>query len=243
MKLTMIITLCVLSACTTTASNAVQLDDVMNDAFRYWELFRDPSNGLWCDSIGLNTGSARCKFGSAIYSSAGTGMGIVSDCVRAELGLSSKGAAKQRVLQTLDSILHSWPREAKHGFFVHFFDGLKPRSEYSTIDTAEMTAGALFASNYFGEDIVVRAEKLFALTDWQQAIDSASDPTMRTVVNPASGRLSGVLKPFNEYYIVAYLAKRQKKRQGFQVSRDFLWDHRQAGWSSGLPQSLQLLGL
>ena len=27
---------------------------IMKDTFKYWNLFRDDSNGLWCDSVGLN---------------------------------------------------------------------------------------------------------------------------------------------------------------------------------------------
>ena len=129
-------------------------DALFKDSFRFWSAFRDPHNGLWCDTIYFNQSSVCGDKASDFYSSAGTGMGLISDCVFAEVGLLSRSGAQARALQTLLTIDGSWPREKFSGFFVHFtgprFDA---KSEFSTVDTAEMALGALFAGNYFGGNV------------------------------------------------------------------------------------------
>lgn len=244
MKLASAIVLVFLSSRADAISD-IQLDDIMKDTFTYWNMFRDGSNGFWCDSVGLNgtlTQYPRCGNGNARYSSAGTGVGLVSDCIQAELGLISRETAQNRVLQTIASLLSAWPREKTHGFFVHFLYGQKPTSEYSTIDTAEMTAGALFAGNYFGGEVSDKAEQLFALTDWQQALKSATDPTIFPVVNATSGQMGGVLKPFNEYYIVAYMAKRQKSEKASQYFETFFGTTGKPVGAQGFPKVFNYWG-
>ena len=78
------------------------------------------------------------------------------------------------LVQTLTSLLTSWPRETFSGFMVHFTNrwrvkmkllrhllnvenvrNLDPLSEYSTIDTSECVLGALFAGNYFGGEVTL----------------------------------------------------------------------------------------
>lgn len=211
-----IVVLCGIGVC---ADRAV-INQPFSDALEFWGLFRDNSTGLWCDSIRFD-GASWCGSKNQRYSSAGTGMGLVSDCMQVELGSISRTEGQQRVSQTISTIRKSWPRENFHGFFVHFTDLFTPVGEYSTIDTAEMTAGALFAGNYFGGDVLAAAEALFSLTDWSQALSSATDPTISTTVNETTGKLQGALKPFNEYYIVADLARRQDPRTNSKASQYF----------------------
>ena len=70
----------------------------------------------------------------------------VSEAISAQLGYQSEEQARERVVQTLLTFTTSWPREPNHGFLVHFSNrNFEALSEFSTIDTAELVLGAMFA--------------------------------------------------------------------------------------------------
>ena len=53
--------------------------EIFEDALAVWQAYRDPGNGLWCDTLRFgNQGSAEpivtCGANNNFYSSAGTGM-------------------------------------------------------------------------------------------------------------------------------------------------------------------------
>ena len=58
----------------------------MDDIVGAWKLFRDSKNGLWCDSLWLSDYQTPCGADNNFYSSAGTGMGLVSEAIMTELG-------------------------------------------------------------------------------------------------------------------------------------------------------------
>ena len=109
-----------------------------------------------------------------------------------------------------------WPTEPFSGFYVHWTCGyaaegplgdthatdqhvlspfkLKPCGEFSTIDTAEMTMGALFAGNYFGGELHSLALDIARSVDWNKAIKSANDPTIFPVVNGTTGQMGGTIR-------------------------------------------------
>ena len=166
------------------------------------DAFRDPTNGCYCDHFafdGSDPVSSRAEALSGAvcdgqqYSSAATGMGLVATCAFAEMGLLSAAEAERRALQTLESLATLWPREKFSGFFVHFCDRaspmFRPTAEYSTVDTAEMVMGALFAGNYFGGAVQRVAQKLAAEVNWSVAIESATSPTIYPVINAVSPRI------------------------------------------------------
>ena len=77
-------------------------------------------------------------------------MGLVSKAIMAEYGYQSHKDAEADVTQTLYTVLENWPKDTHTGFLVHFTNrNWKGLSEYSTIDSAELVLGALFAGNYF----------------------------------------------------------------------------------------------
>ena len=51
------------------------------------------------------------------------------------------------------------------------------------------------------------AQALAKNISWSAAIKAADDPTIFPLVNGSDGTLSGSIRPFNEYYLVAYLAQ------------------------------------
>ena len=90
---------------------------------------------------------------------------------------------------------------------VHFTNrNLQPLSEFSTIDTAECVLGALFAGNYFGGEVLNLALQLKEDTKWSDALEASDSGRIYPVVDPETGVFSGVISPYNEYYLVAYMA-------------------------------------
>lgn len=200
-------------------------DSLMKDLFQFWEAFREPSTGIYCDTI--NFLPNRTCGPSDFYSAAGTGMALMAQCVFAEIGLVTRAAAEQKVEQALLVVEREWPREARTGFYAHFTlikDGhLVPTrgTEYSTIDSAEMLMGALFAGNYFGGDIQLRAQRLARNVSWSDAIEAPDKPTIYPVVLPETSTMSGMIRPFNEYYILAYMAQLMDPSSGSKAQRYF----------------------
>ena len=109
------------------------LSNLTHDAFAYWFAFRDPLNGLYCDTVPF--AGPRCGDANNRYSSAGTGMGLVAEAVAAELGLLSRAAAEQRALQTLRTVLSRWPREPHTHFLVHYLRIAKTGSSSMLLTT------------------------------------------------------------------------------------------------------------
>ena len=102
---------------------------MLRDAFRFWFQYRDSETGLFCDNLQVTRAGAAAYFHSPpcgdqnnLYSVAATGMGLIADCVAAELGLLSGNEAQQRALQTITSLQTHWPRENHSGFYAHFTD-------------------------------------------------------------------------------------------------------------------------
>jgi len=167
---------------------AVQVDPAMTDLFQFWSAFRDPVTGAFCDSLQFGD-TVICGGGNNIYSSAGTGMGLIAECVFAELGLLPRADAERNALQTIETLATQWPREHFSGFWVHFTNRtFGVLSEFSTVDSAEMAAGVLFAANYYGDAVTAAAKSLLADTLWANAI-ADSGPVIYPVVNQTTGLL------------------------------------------------------
>ena len=112
----------------------------------------------------------------------------------------------------MQNINSNWPRDSR-GWFTHYtgpqftVDG-----EYSTIDTAIMVAGAYMAGNYFPE-LKSLAESIGKTPQWNTVFPIYPPSGQETVtpiglymVSGANG-MGAETKPFNEYYMVAFLAK------------------------------------
>ena len=179
---------------------------IFNDSLTLWEMYRDPITGVYCDHVQFHS-SKPCGAGNNFYSSAGTGMGLVIKSIMVEYGYNSYSQAESEATQTLKNITNCWPKDSHTGFLVHFTNRKwQATSEFSTIDSAELVLGALFAGNYFGGEVLQLANSLKNSIAWSAAIKSASNPTIYPVVDPNTGVMSGDIRPYNEYYLVAYLA-------------------------------------
>ncbi len=157
-------------------------------------------NGLYRDRLrfdGAHEGPA---------SMATTGMGLISLCIGSRLGTNENAVEHAKTTaRTLLGIRHA--RNAT-GFYYHFVDmetGSRAwDSEYSTIDTAILMSGALFVASCLAGDgeldsLVVQ---LWDSIDWSLAIANPETGAIYLEMNPGSLTL-----PFNEYMLVAWLAK------------------------------------
>jgi len=181
---------------------------MMDDIVGVWNLFRDPLTGFWCDSLWISTDDVvPCGPDNNFYSSAGVGMGLVTEAIMAEIGYQTKSEARTRVVQTLTNLLADWPRETSSGFLIHYTTrDLGIISEFSTIDTTICVLGALFAGNYFGGEVESLAAQLRDATQWSDAIEAGNLPGIVATVDYNTGAFAGDIRPFNEYYLVAYIA-------------------------------------
>src|SRR5260370_25357274 len=122
------------------------LDEIERRAFRYFWEQADPHTGLVNDRAG--------NFGPDDYtvaSIAATGYGLAALPIGVERGWIDYDAAAARARITLQ---FSLTLSHQHGWIVHFVDKHSGervwKSEYSTIDTTLLVAGALAARQYFG---------------------------------------------------------------------------------------------
>ena len=109
-------------------------------------------------------------------------------------------------MQSIDS---NWPRD-NNGWFVHWTGrDFSVSGEYSTIDSAIMISGAYFAAKYFDDPDITQLAKNIGSTPNYSLIfpDGFPDGPRMYMVSNGDGNMSAQTAPFNEYYILAYLAK------------------------------------
>ncbi len=107
-----------------------------------------------------------------VASTAATGYGLAALPIGVEHGWLNRSEAAARARKTLRFLL-TMPHE--HGWMVHFIDKRNGQrlweSEYSSIDTALLVAGAIVCGQYFAHDastidISVLADSLYRRIDW-----------------------------------------------------------------------------
>lgn len=139
------------------ADDAQFLDYVQETAFDYFWYLANPNNGLIPD---------RSAAGS-VCSIAAVGFGLTAIGLAVDHGWISRGHAAARVLTTLKTFWKA-PQgpgptgvAGYQGWFYHFLDmntGLRASSELSSVDTAWLLAGMLYARQYFNGDTQTEAE-------------------------------------------------------------------------------------
>jgi hypothetical protein len=147
------------------------LDYVQETSFYYFWYAANPANGLVPD---------RSSSGSAC-SIAAVGFGLTSIGIAVDRGWIARTQGVARVLTTLNTFLQG-PQGAGttgvigyKGWFYHFLDmntALRAGSELSSIDTALLLAGILYAKQFFdgrgADEASVRAaaDAIFNRVDW-----------------------------------------------------------------------------
>src|SRR6059058_6044871 len=140
------------------SSDEPLLDDVEKRSFHFFWDLADPQTFLIPDRAPTPSFS----------SIAAVGFGLTAYGIGAERGYVTREAAAERTRATLQSLLAmkqgSEPRGVSgyHGFYYHFLDmktGERFETvELSTIDTALLVAGALFAQSYFDRNTPAEEE-------------------------------------------------------------------------------------
>ena len=175
------------------------LDLIERQSFEYfWEL-RHPKTGFVRDRAAI----------PEVTSIAAIGFELTAFGIGAERGWITRIDAALATRQVLDSLWAITPTASHNGFYYHLLDieTGEPVSdtELSTIDTALLMAGVLFARQYFslqsdplGVDIGQRAQQLFNQVDWRWPL--------RSEVTPPENK-----KQF-------YLAWKPNQEAGFEIS-------------------------
>jgi hypothetical protein len=153
------------------ASDDEFLDYVQQTCFDYFWYGANPANGLVPD---------RSAAGSAC-SIAAVGFGLTATGIAADHGWITRTQAVGRVLTTLNTFLQGPQGPGASGvigykgWFYHFLDmntALRAGSELSSIDTALLLGGILYAKQYFNgpsddeTSIRAMADAIFDRVDW-----------------------------------------------------------------------------
>ena len=148
------------------------LDHIQQSHFDYFWYLANPSNGLIPDR---STPTSPCSIAAVGFGLTAIGIGI-------DRGWITRTQGAARVLTTLNTFLEG-PQGPEtsgamgyKGWFYHFLDmntGLRsPSSELSSIDTALLLAGVLYAKQYFDrihpDEAAIRemADAIVARVDW-----------------------------------------------------------------------------
>ncbi|HSL70757.1 MAG TPA: glucoamylase family protein, partial [Longimicrobiales bacterium] len=161
-------------------SHAAFLDTLQERTFRFFWERANSANGLVPD-----------RWPTRSFSSvAAVGFGLASYAVGAEHGWITRGQAADRTLTTVRFLWRA-PQGPQpvgatghQGLFYHFLDmqtGLRfEQVELSTIDTALLMAGVLFAQQYFDGSTPVESEirsladSLYLRVNWQWMVQPGS---------------------------------------------------------------------
>ncbi len=185
-----------------TDSQQALLDKVQKDHFQYFVQESDPVTGLTKDR----------STADSLASIAATGFSLTAYPVATEHGWISRNEAANYTLKVLHTLTNT-PQgdEARgdsgnHGFFYHFLDpktGLRVNNnEVSTIDTALLMSGVLFAKDYFNQnnpaenEIRNLADNLYKRVDWNWAMDS--DGRLSMGWTPEHGFIKADWQGYNE---------------------------------------------
>lgn len=210
------------SACTTTPRqlpgipplNYLALDPLFDDiqerTFRFFWEVSDPVNGMMPDRHPA----------PAPASIAAIGFALTAYPIGVERGYIPRAQARDRTLTTL-RFLRDAPQGPEptgkagyHGFFYHFLDmstGTRfGANELSTVDTALLISGVLFAAGYFDADtpeeqeIRSVADELYRRVEWTWAMPRP--PSITLAWSPEQGFFKYDWRGYNESMMVYILA-------------------------------------
>jgi hypothetical protein len=185
------------------------LEEVQRRAVRFFWEKTDPATGLVNDRAN--------NFGAddeTVASIASTGYGLAALPIAVERGWLSQTEAAERARATLRFLL-SMPNQ--HGWLVHFVDRRTGErvwgSEYSSIDTALLVAGALVCGQYFAgktatAEIASLSDELYRRLDWRWMLTNDGAQPRKKVLShgwwPETGFITNNYADYSEA-ILLYL--------------------------------------
>jgi hypothetical protein len=173
--------------------------ELQRRAFRYFWERANAQTGL-VDDRANNFGHER----ENVASIAATGYALASLPVAVEHGWIKRSDAAARASRTLRFIL-GMPNE--HGWLVHWVDGDSGArvwaSEYSSIDTALLLAGALACGEFFSKDtpdILALADALYERIDWWWMLtNGGAQPEKRILAQGWKPEISFIPNNYDSY--------------------------------------------
>jgi len=145
-----------------------------------------------------------------------TGMGLISLCIGSRIGMIEN--ATEDAKTTVRTMLGMVQSRNAAGFYYHFVDmetgDRVGNSEYSSIDTAILVSGALFAASCLAGDYELDSlgVQLWDSIDWSQAVaDPETGGLYLEMLEDGSGKPGSITLPFNEYMLVAWFAKLEEQ--------------------------------
>ena len=193
-------------------AEALNFEKLQRDTFQYFWQTTDKATGLAPDRYPTE----------APASIAAVGFALTAYPVGVERGYISREQARQLSLKTLNYFwqlpMSDSPSEAAgyQGFYYHFLsmkNGLRHQGwqvELSTVDTALLMAGVLFAQTYFDgnhdDEVKIRelADKLYRRVNWQWS--QHNHPLITLGWQPEEGFLQWDWVGYNEAMLVYILA-------------------------------------
>ncbi|MGC9326125.1 MAG: hypothetical protein ACP5I1_00690 [Candidatus Hinthialibacter sp.] len=212
-----------------TSSQELTLSNIFHDSFTFFQLLRQ-DNGVYRDALRFDGN----HFHPASISA--TGMGLISLCIADEMGwITNAEHLAETTLQTVTGKNPPFtPDRNASGYFRHWLNltsGAQAwNSEYSTIDTAILAAGANFCSRYFqSPSIQSLFHELWASIDWTRSIaDPAAGKIYLELNEDGSGKTGSVTAPFSEYMLVAWLAMKKEQQNNEKGPASELWNRHYA---------------
>ena len=208
--------------------NAVTfVDELFQNSYKLYKDIRK-SNGIYLDALALNGAGAKP---AAI---AANGIGLMSLCISDAMFVKTGDAVNweataNQVIATTQTFIN-FKNNGKvngAGMFPRYFrwdNGSQDGTwsyEYSTIDNAIFAMGLYMCKNYFSGNatIVSNVNTLLAAMDYTKAIY----PTQMAMILDQTGNTgSAFTNPFNEYMLVAWLAKNTNtSNPGYAKSQTF----------------------
>ncbi len=214
-----------------TISRENVLDIIFENSFDYFQLLRN-DKGIYRDALRFDGN----HFHPA--SVATIGMGLISLCIADQMGwISNADSLAELTLFSItgqDTNFFNPDRNLK-GYYRHWINmndgGQAWNSEYSSIDTGILVASALFCKNYFNlnslnENIEIYVDSLWHSIDWSASIQNAQTGGIYREFNfQGDGLSNSITLPFNEYMIVAWLAKNQEYENNLSSVANELWNN------------------
>lgn len=188
---------------------AFSVDQCARKAFNYFRQEADPVTGLVKDRA-TNVGPIREY---DVASIAATGFGLVAICIGAERGWLTRDAAYGRALNTLRFLSGdpTYPRQMpqEHGFFYHFVNWRTGQRvwdcEVSSVDTAWLLGGVLFAGEYFqGTQVEELAGRIYRRVDFAWMLNGGN--TLCHGWKPEGGFLPWRWGAYSEHMLLYLLA-------------------------------------
>jgi hypothetical protein len=192
------------------SSDRKLLEELQHRAVRFFWEKTDPITGLVNDRAD-NFGADN----ETVASIASTGYGLAALPIAVEHGWINRNEAADRARVTLRFLL---TMSNQHGWLVHFVDRRTGErvwgSEYSSIDTALLVAGALVCGQYFAGqtatgDIASLSDELYQRLDWQWILTNDNTQPLKKVLShgwwPESGFIPNNYADYSEAVLLYLL--------------------------------------